>query len=105
VQVPALLSQVWHCPKQSVWQQTLSDMEQTPDEHSVAEEHVFPVPFPFFTAQLPLDAQYCPVGHEVDVQAPLHLPLPSVVHAPLEHAAESCVGQVPVPLQYEAGVC
>jgi hypothetical protein len=105
VQVPVLLLQVWHCPGQSVWQQTPSDVEQTPDEHSVPEEHVFPAPLAFFKAQLPLDAQYCPAGQEVDVQAPAHLPLPSVVHAPLGHAAELWVGQVPVPLQYETGVC
>ena len=94
-----LLLHVWHCPEQSVWQQRPSDAEQTPDEHSIPEEHVLPVPFPFFTAQLPLEAQYCPVGHDVEVHAPEHLPLPSAAHAPEGHAVAPSTGQVPVPLQ------
>jgi len=86
VHVPVLLLQVWHCPVQSELQQTPSTDEQWVDVHSAPVEHVFPLPFPFVGAQVPAEAQYWPVGQEVDVQAPRHFPLPSVAHEPLEHA-------------------
>jgi len=90
---------------QSVSQQMPSADEQWVDVHSAPVVHVFPGPFPFFGMQLPVEAQYSPVGQEVDVQAPRHFPLPSVAHEPLEHVEAVWLGQVPVPLQTDSGVC
>ena len=84
VHVPVL--QLWHCPVQSVSQQIPSADEQWVDVHSAPVVHVFPGPFPFFGAQLPVEAQYWPVGQEIEVQAPRHFPLLSVAHEPVEHA-------------------
>ena len=105
MQVPVLLLQVWHCPVQSESQQMPSTDEQWVEVHSAPVAHVFPVPFPFFGRQLPVEAQYWPVGQEVDVQAPRHFPLLSMAHEPGEHAEGVWVGQVPLPLQTDSGVC
>lgn len=58
MQVPALLAQVWHRPVQSELQQMPSVEAQWVDEHSAPVVHVFPVPFAFFGAQAPVEAQY-----------------------------------------------
>ena len=84
VHVPVL--QLWHCPVQSVSQQIPSADEQWVDVHSAPVVHVFPGPFPFFGAQVPVEAQYWSVGQEVEVHAPRHFPLPSVAQEPDEHA-------------------
>jgi hypothetical protein len=100
-----LLLQLWHCPVQSESQQMPSIDEQWVDVHSVPVAQVFPVPLPFFGAQLPVEAQYWPVGQDVDVQAPRHLPLLSVAHEPVEHADAVWPGQVPLPLHADSGAC
>jgi hypothetical protein len=58
VHIPVLLLQVWHCPVQSESQQMPSTDEQWVDVHSAPVVHVFPVPFAFFGAQVPVEAQY-----------------------------------------------
>ncbi len=99
VQVPELLLQVWHWPVQVGGQQIPSDA-QKPDVHWAPVAHVLPVPFPFFVVQSPVvESQYWVLGHEVDVQEPRHVPLPSVAHVPLEHVEAVLVGHVPVPSQ------
>ena len=67
--------------------------------------HVFPVPFPFWGAQLPEEAQYWPVGQDDDVQAPAHFPLASLAHKPDEHEEGVWVGHAPLLLQTDSGVC
>jgi hypothetical protein len=99
VQVPELLLQVWHWPVQVAGQQIPSGA-QKPDVHWPPVVHVLPVPFPFFVVQPPVDeSQYSVPEHEVDVQEPRHVPLPSVAHAPLGHVEAVLLGQVPLPSQ------
>jgi hypothetical protein len=45
-----------------------------------------------------------PVPHEVAVQLPEHLPLPSVAHRLLAHGTDVVVVQAPEPLQTDAVV-
>ena len=52
----------------------------------------------------PVESQYMPVPHEVAVQLPEHLPLPSVAHSLLAHGLDVAVVQAPEPLQTEAVV-
>lgn len=90
----------WHCPSHVPSQQTPST--QFPEVHWTPPEQLAPLSSVF--VQVPVESQYVPALHEVDVQLPEHLPLPSVAQRLLAHWLVTDVVQVPEPLQTEAVV-
>ena len=88
----------WHWPSHLPSQQTPST--QFPDVHCAAAEQLAPLSSVF--AHVPVESQYVPAVHEVAVQLPEHLPLPSVAHRLLVHGLVVAIVQAPEPLHTDA---